>query len=359
MTAWLADPRTLQVAESVAIFLGAYLAAKVVSYAFARVLVRVTARTPSTVDDRIVAALGRPITYALVLAGAWAALHHLPGRLPTAAFVDGALFVIGVLLAMLALMRAWDILIGWYMTESRHAARDGLAREFGPLFGRLGMIFIVVLATIALLTHFGVNVASLVVSLGVGSLAIGLAAQDTLSNMFAGFTLMADRPFRVGDRIRLATGETGDVQEVGMRATLIMTLDETLLVVPNSLLVKERVVNVSRPSRSVTTRLEVAVAYGTDLAVVRQVLTEAARITEHADPARAPEVLVTRFADFAVNLLLVFWVRDYAKQGLAVSQVYEEIERRFRERGIEIPFPVRRLIVEGGAAAPARAQEAS
>jgi MscS family membrane protein len=200
-------------------------------------------------------------------------------------------------------------------------------------------------------------VASLVVSLGVGSLAIGLAAQDTLSNMFAGFTLMADRPFRVGDRIRLATGETGDVQEIGMRATLIQTLDETLLVVPNSLLVKDRVVNLSRPSRGLTTRVEIGVAYGSDLSLVRGLLAEAALASEHADRERAPEVLVTRFTDFAVTVMLVFWVRDYTKQGLAVSQVYEEIERRFRERGVEIPLPVRRLIVEPPEAAP-RAQEA-
>jgi small-conductance mechanosensitive channel len=358
VTRWLADPRALQVAESVGIFLGAYLAARLLSFACARLLVRATARTPSKVDDRIVAALRRPITYTVVLAGAWAALHHLPSRLPTAPIVDGTLFVLGVLLGALALIRAWDILMGWYMTESRHAARDGLAREFGPLFGRLGVIFIVVLATIALLTHFGVNVASLVVSLGVGSLAIGLAAQDTLSNMFAGFTLMADRPFRVGDRIRLASGETGDVQEVGMRATLIQTLDETLLVVPNSLLVKERVVNLSRPSRRITTRIEVGVAYGSDLPAVRRVLAEAALGSEYTDPERTPVVLVTRFADFFVNVLLIFWVRDYAEQGLAVSQVHEEIDRRFRERGIEIPFPVRRLIGEPAAAAP-RAQEAT
>ena len=74
------------------------------------------------------------------------------------------------------------------------------------------------------------------VSLGVGSLAVGLAAQDTLANMFAGFTLMLDRPFRVGDRIQLASGEVGDVEAIGMRATRIKTSDETILVVPNSLL---------------------------------------------------------------------------------------------------------------------------
>ena len=139
----------------------------------------------------------------------------------------------------------------------------------------MGKVFIALVAVTVLLQHFGVNVASLVVSLGVGSLAIGLAAQDTLANMFGGFTLMLDRPFRVGDRIQLATGEVGDVEAIGMRATRIRTTDEMLLVVPNSALVKDRVVNYNLPSRALTTNVEVDVAYGSPLDAARSLLAEA------------------------------------------------------------------------------------
>ena len=358
MRGWLGDPRLRAVLESAAIALGAYLAARLASHLMARVFVRAAARTRSAVDEGVVAALQRPITYALFLVGAWVAAHHLPLRPRFAAWLDSGLFVLGVLLASLSLIRAWGILMGWYATRSSHASREGLTREFAPLFARLGVIFIAVLAAITLLQHFGVNVASLVVSLGVGSLAIGLAAQDTLANMFAGFTLMADRPFRVGDRIRLSSGELGDVQEIGMRATLIRTLDDTILVVPNSVLVKERVVNQSQPTRGLTTRVEVGVAYGSDLALVRRVLAEAALASEYTDRERTPVVLVTKFADFFVNVLLIFWVRDYTEQGLGLSQVHEEIDRRFREAGVEIPLPVRRMVLEAGAAAPRSPQEA-
>src|SRR6185295_9657089 len=101
------------------------------------------------------------------------------------------------------------------------AAASEVAREFTPLFSKVGRVFIALVALTMLLQHFGVNVASLVVSLGVGSLAVGLAAQDTLANMFAGFTILLDQPFRVGDRIQLATGEIGDVQSIGMRSTVM------------------------------------------------------------------------------------------------------------------------------------------
>jgi MscS family membrane protein len=354
---FLQDPRLSAVLESALILLGSFVVARLVSYTVARVFLRLTGHGGLARSDRLTVALRRPITYALFMAGAWAAVHHLP--IPPRALdrLDDVLFVLGVLLASLALTRAWGLLMGWYETESRHAAQDGLAREFGPLFGRLGVILIVALAVIALLQHFGVNVASLVVSLGVGSLAIGLAAQDTLSNMFAGFTLMADRPFRVGDRIRLASGETGDVEEIGMRATRIRTTDETILVVPNSALIKERVVNLSQPTRSLTTRVDVRVAHGTDLSAVRAILVDAARECGFADRDREPVVLVTALGDSGVGVQLVFWVRDYTEQGLAQSDVHEQIERRFREAGVRPPVSTHRIVLEAEAPPARRAQE--
>jgi small-conductance mechanosensitive channel len=180
----------------------------------------------------------------------------------------------------------------------------------------------------------------------VGSLAVGLAAQDTLANMFAGFTLMLDRPFRLGDRIQLSTGEVGDVEAIGMRATRLKTTDDTVLIIPNSVLVKDRVVNQSRPSRHLTTRLEVGVAFGTDLATVKRVLVEAALACERVDRDRQPVALVTRFGDLVIQCRLVFWARDYTEQGLALSDVHEEVYRRFREAGIEMPLLVRRIVQE-------------
>jgi small-conductance mechanosensitive channel len=337
-------PRLAEALVSAAILAGGYVAARVISFLVGRLLSQAAARTTTTLDDRLLGALKRPLTYALFLVAAFVAVHRLSIPAPWMTRIDNALFALGVVLLGLALMSAYGILLSWYTLESRYAESSALAREFGPLFSKLGKIFIGLIAVITVLQHLGVNVASLVVSLGVGSLAVGLAAQDTLANMFAGFTLMVDRPFKIGDRIRLSTGELGDVETIGIRATRIRTLDETLLVVPNSILVKERLVNQTLPTRQVTTRIDVGVAYGTDLASAKGVLVECAFSSRYVVKERVPLVLVTRFADFSIQLLLIFWARDYAEQGLAQTEVYEEIDRRFRERGIEIPYPVREIV---------------
>lgn len=344
MSPLLDEPALRELLTSALILAGSYGAARFLSYVLGRSLARAAARSATTLDDRLIQALKRPVTYALFLIGAYVAIHRLPFPDRWTGRLDDVVFALAVTLVSLAAMRAYGILLAWYATESPLSAEIGGAREFGPLLGKLGKIFIILVAMIAVLQHFDVNVQSLVVSLGVGSLAVGLAAQDTLANMFAGFTLMLDRPFKIGDRILLSTGELGDVEAIGMRATRVRTADETLLVVPNSVLVKDRLVNQSRPSRHLTTRLEVGVAYGTDLALAKRLLVESALVSEHVDRDRAPVALVVRFGDLAVHCRLVFWALDYTRQGLALSDVHEEVYRRFLEAGIEIPFRERRVV---------------
>jgi MscS family membrane protein len=346
-------PHAFDILISVAVLLGSYLAARVVSYLVAKAVERVSARTHTTLDDRLAAAFKRPLTWALFLVGAYAATHRLTLPDTTLRWIDAVLFTGGVLLLALALLQGYGLLLHWYVTQPRLAVSSALAAEFGPLVSKLGKVFIAVVAVTILLQHFGVNVQSLVVSLGVGSLAIGLAAQDTLANMFGGFTLMLDRPFRVGDRIQLATGEVGDVEAIGMRATRIRTTDEMLLVVPNSTLVKDRVINFNLPSRALTTRIEVDIAYDSPLQDAMRLLSEACRAVPEVDQEREAAVAVKAFGDGSVVLALTFWVRDYLEQGRARSAVMAGIHERLRAAGIERPLPARRVVGEAAETAGA------
>ena len=327
-------PRAAAALESLAVLALSYLAARLAALLLGKILAR--RRGAPEVRFRLADALDGPVTCALFLVGAWVAVHRAPLSASVQARLDTALFVVAVGIVTVAVIRAYRIFLGWYAGRP-HLAGTDLAREFNPLFAMVGTIFIAILAVITILQRFGVNVASLIVSLGVGSLAIGLAAQDTLANMFAGFTLMLDRPFRAGDRIQLASGEVGDVQEIGMRATLIKTPDDTILVVPNSLLVKERLVNLSLPTRHLTTKVEVGVAYGSDAARVKAILREAALSSEHVDRDREPVVQLARFGDFAVHFVVAFWAMDYLHQATARTEVAEAAYAGLAAAGIAMP----------------------
>src|SRR6185369_4384850 len=135
------------------------------------------------------------------------------------------------------------LLVGTSVTHVHAGERERLEREYVPLISKITTLAVALIVVIVVAKHFGKDVTSLVAALGVGSLAIGLAAQQTLGNMIAGFTLLFDRPFRVGDRIQLATGESGEVQDIGVRSTRIIMPSRNLLIVPNAELVNSQMVN--------------------------------------------------------------------------------------------------------------------
>jgi MscS family membrane protein len=357
LLSFVEDPR-LRALIAAAFLLGAsWIVAFVLSWLLGRILVRAARRTVTAQDDSLVRALKRSLTRSVFLFGAMAAATVLPVPGIWQSRILQAVVALWIVVTTLTLVRAWKLVLAWTGYERDGTAKPW-AKDFEPLLSKVGVVVLGMFGLIALLRSFDVDVNSLVVSLGVGSLAVGLAAQDTLANMFAGFTLMLDRPFLIGDRIQLASGEAGDVVGIGIRATRIQTPDETIIVVPNGLLTKEKVTNLTRPTRSLTTRADVAIAYGSDLEKAKRVLVDAARASTYVDKGREPVVLVTRLADFSIHLRVVFWVRDLLEQGMAVSEVLEGVVRGLGEAGIEIALPTQRVL-DGASTPAARARRAT
>jgi small-conductance mechanosensitive channel len=215
-----------------------------------------------------------------------------------------------------------------------------------PIAEKIVMLFLLATALIVILKHFNYDIFSLVTALGIGSLAIGMAAKDTLAHMISGFTLMLDRPFRIGDRIQLANGQTGDVADIGLRSTKIKTLDNTLLVIPNSDLCNTMLVNQAFPDRRAKGRINIGVAYGSDVDGVKQLLVATALEVADVLVDPAPEAYFVSFGESALNMSLFFWVEEYGGLFAAVDKVNSLLIRRFKENGIEIPFPVRTVKLE-------------
>jgi small-conductance mechanosensitive channel len=210
------------------------------------------------------------------------------------------------------------------------------------------MLFLMGTALIVIFKHFNYDIFSLVTALGIGSLAIGMAAKDTLAHMISGFTLMLDRPFRIGDRIQLTGGQIGDVLAIGLRSTRIKTLDNQQLVIPNSDLCNTILTNQAFPDRRAKGRINVGVAYGSDVDQVKQVLVAAALEVEEVLRDPLPESFFISFGDSALNMSLFFWVDNYADLIAINDRINSLIIRRFRDNNITIPFPVRTVIMDKG-----------
>jgi small-conductance mechanosensitive channel len=229
----------------------------------------------------------------------------------------------------------------WYSGRLAERGSDGLDRQILPLVEKLATIFLIGTALIIILKHFNYDILSLVTALGIGSLAIGLAAKDTMANMISGFTLMIDRPFRLGDRIQLSSGQSGDVQDIGLRSTKIKTLDNQLLIIPNSDLCNTILTNQAFPDVRAKGRINIGVAYGSDVGQVKELLVQAALEVPEVLRDPPPEAFFTSFGDSALIMALFFWVDEYTETFATMDKINTLIISRLGAEGIMIPYPTR------------------
>ena len=307
---------------------------------------RLTSFTTTDLDDRILARITPPAGLLVIFAGLYLAVRHLPLPETAHTVASGAVFVFSMIILTNIAYRATDEILNWYSVRVAERTGADLSRQIMPLLEKLVLIFLILTALIITLKHFNYDILSLVTALGIGSLAIGLAAKDTLANMISGFTLMIDRPFRIGDRIHLASGQWGDVDDIGLRSTKISTADNTLLIIPNSELCNTAIINQAFPDNRGKGKVNVGIAYGSDVEMVKKLMVAiAGEVPEIlADPQ--PEAYFVSFGESALNMALFFWIADYTRVYALTDQLNTSILRRFNEKGIEIPYPIRTVMLE-------------
>jgi MscS family membrane protein len=310
---------------------------------------RFITQTKTDLDDRILDVILKRVRAFTILFGAHLAVSDVrKGCLPDDTtilqicdYADGIIYIAVVLIVVKVILGIARVSVDWYLEQKSAGGSAQLKLTLGPLTSKTANVIVGLIAIIVILDHFGVNIGSLLVSLGVGSLAVALAAQDTLANMIAGFVILVDRPFRVGDRIELAAGVIGDVQEIGLRSTKVLNFDNNVIVIPNAELVKSRIVNFAYPGMATRLQLKVSVAYGTDPERVRRILLGLADAQPNVLKDPPPEVFFTAMGDSAIEFTLFARATDFLQRFRAESTLRELAYAAFLKEGIEIPFPQR------------------
>jgi MscS family membrane protein len=236
-----------------------------------------------------------------------------------------------------------DTFILWYqekVKEQGQVERNG--KEAALLLGERAIrAMLVTVGVIVVLDRLGFNISALLTVLGIGGLALSLAAQDTIANMISGVILLIDQPFRVGDRIEIQELSTwGDVVNIGLRSTRIRTLDNRLVIVPNSSISNNQVVNYTYPDPRYRIQTEIGVAYGTDLRLVREVITEALKGVEGVIPDMPVDILFLEFGPSEMNLRVRWWIESYIDARRSTDRVNETIYKALEQAGIDSPYPV-------------------
>ena len=205
---------------------------------------------------------------------------------------------------------------------------------------------IIVIGILIVLTVLGISITPLLTALGVGGLAVALALQDTLANLFAGIHILVEKSLRVGDFIKLETGQEGYVDDITWRTTRIRMLPNNMVVIPNSRLAQSIVTNYYLPEKRMSLLISIGVSYSSDPEKVEKILVEEAKkaVGEIPGLLGEPEPFVRfipGFGESSLDFTLICQVKEFVDQYLAQHELRKRIFKRFRDEGIEIPFPHR------------------
>ena len=224
-------------------------------------------------------------------------------------------------------------------------------RATASLIANLAKACVLVLGSLLLLQTLGIEITPIVTTLGISGLAVGLALQDTLANLFSGFYLIISKQVRTGDYVKLDAGQEGYVTDITWRNTTIRELSNNVIIVPNSKLASAIFTNYHLPAKEITLTMNVGVSYDSDLELVERVTVEVAKeVMREIAPeliGNEPYIRFHTFGDFSIDFTLYMRVSEYFDQRIGKHLFIKKLHKRYQQAGISIPFPVREVYFHG------------
>jgi len=343
MNDWIAfaeEARNVPWVRAIVVVLGSAMLAKLVDVVISRFLLRLTLRTNTDLDDKLVQLLHRPIFISVILFGLHVALQML-GWSPDVERIVGAL------------IKTWAVFVwagaGFKLTSTALTGLSRLADRVTwleartlPLFDNLSKVIVFGISVYCFLVTWDLDLSAWLASAGIMGIAVGFAAKDSLANLFGGIFVIMDAPYKIGDFITLDTGERGRVIKIGLRSTRLLTRDDVEITLPNAHIANAKVVNESGgPYEKTRVAISVGVAYGSDIDRVRAVLLEAAKSVEQVVDDPSPRIRFVEMGDSALIFRVQCWIDEPALRGSCIDGMNTAIYKALGKAGLEIPFPQR------------------
>ena len=329
---------------SILIILGAIIIVKLLSLLGKKVIKPFVTGTDNHLDDVIFYSLEAPVKFAIILLGIWIAIHRLVYPDSFVKVVDNAYSILIVLDITWFFGRLFSSLLQVYWGKQS----NGQANKMMPIIKRTILVIVWLIGIVMALSNVGVNISALLGTLGIGGIAFALAAQDTVKNVFGAFTILTDKPFSIGDTIRVDSYE-GTVVDVGVRSTKIMNYDKRIITFPNYKITDTSIVNISsEPMRRVVWNL--GLTYDTTSEKMKEALELLKSIPKRVENVSSnPSDIVAVFTEYSDSALVIMYIYFIEKQGdiLGVtSNMNMEILAAFNKAGLNLAFPTRTVYIQ-------------
>jgi len=325
------------------VLLSSVIIAYLVDFIFAKVFTHLTKKTKFEFDDLIIAALKRPIFLTVIFIGLYAAIGIIYNTgLNT---INNIIISVILVIWILATVKVTKIIFTHIIPKLTAKTDTEMDDEMIPLVKTISTIIIYFIGFMFLLKGvWNVDITPLIASAGILGFAVAFAAQDAISHIFGGVSIYLDKPFKKGDRIEIAKGELGIVQEVGLRSTKIRDFYNNTIIIPNSQIANSKIVNYTSPVTKMMVKITIGVAYGSDVAKVKRVLMSIAKSIDKVIDKPAPGIRFDNHGESSLDFAMIMWVKDPADKFTVIDKVNTAIEKEFRKEKIDIPFPTRTII---------------
>ena len=330
-------------AIAVGILILSFVVVKMLYWTFSNVIRRLTSKTKTNLDDVLIDKLEKPLTYLVLILGYWISIHYLVFKEEVELVLENVAYFLLVIDVTAILSRIVDALITEIIMPISEKSDSSFDNQLIPVIQKGVRSIIWILGIIIGLDNIGFDITAMIAGLGIGGLALALAAQDSVKNIFAGIMIFLDKPFRIKDRIQV-DGFDGIVEEVGLRSTRLRTLEGRIVTIPNSRFTDNSVTNVtSQPTLKV--KLNLGLLYDTDEVQMQKAIDILEDIVKNQEAITDDYAAgFNGFGDFSLNILFIYYVKPDSHWLDTQTLVNKEILRRFNKEGLEFAFPTQTIL---------------
>ena len=330
-------------AIAVGILILSFVVVKMLYWIFSNIISRLTSKTKTNLDDVLIDKLEKPLTYLVLILGYWISIHYLVFKEEVELVLENVAYFLLVIDVTAILSRIVDALITEIIMPISEKSDSSFDNQLIPVIQKGVRSIIWILGIIIGLDNIGFDITAMIAGLGIGGLALALAAQDSVKNIFAGIMIFLDKPFRIKDRIQV-DGFDGIVEEVGLRSTRLRTLEGRIVTIPNSRFTDNSVTNVtSQPTLKV--KLNLGLTYDTDEVQMQKAIDILEDIVKNQEAITDDYAAgFNGFGDFSLNILFIYYVKPDSHWLDTQTLVNKEILRRFNKEGLEFAFPTQTIL---------------
>jgi small-conductance mechanosensitive channel len=322
---------------------GGLIAGLFIKKVISPVVKRAVAHTKSTADDLIIESIGKWVIPWFIALGIFLGWRQVEMDLKYHQWLEKGLAVFYIFSITWIVA---TVLSG--MTKIKDPDSEAVVRS-SSIIGNIIKVIVYCIGMLVILQSLGISITPILAGLGVGGLAVALALQDTLSNLFAGIQIISTKQINPGDFIKVESGQEGFVEDISWRYTALRTGSNNMIIVPNSKLASVIVSNYFLPDKEIVFDITVGVDYNCDLQKVEEVTVQVLKEMQNASPDCVqhfePFIRFQQFGESSIQLKAFLKAKTFGSQSLIKHELMKRIQKRYREEGINIPYPVRNVFI--------------